>query len=249
MITTLKLLQKAIGLLTIHPLKTVTVIAPALVLMALVGFTAAVVAPGFLTSSPQGTGLAGPSFVVLTAFVLSYAIMAILWHRHTLHDMGEQQPMTFKLVAGYMWRVLALTAIQIAVNLALIIPIILYIRSSDADTAAPALMSILLSTFATQLVLLWLSLRLSLILPAAALGKPISMIKSWRYTENVSRPLWGVAAAIALANTVVTSFIALIDLDSASHRLAIEMTAYIIQGLLIFSVLTTLYSLQTRKAA
>ncbi|MEH6644102.1 hypothetical protein [Sulfitobacter sp.] len=249
MITTLNLLQKAIGLLTQHPVKTVTVIAPALILMAVVGFTAAIVAPGFLTSGPQDTGLAGPSLVVLAAFVLSYAMMAILWHRYTLHDMGEQQPMTFKLVIGYMWRVLALTAIQISVNFALIIPLILYIRSSDTNDAAPALASILLSTFVTQLVLLWLSLRLSLILPAAALGKPISMVESWRYTDNVSRTLWGVAAAIALANTLVTSFIALIDLDSASYRLVIEMTAYIIQGLLIFSVLTTLYSLQTRKAA
>lgn len=249
MITTLNLLQRAVGLLTKHPLRTVTVLAPALVLMAIVGFAAAIIAPGFLTSGAQGTAAGGSSLVVLTAFVLSYAMMAILWHRHTLHDMGEQRPMTVRLVFGYIWRALALTAIQIAVNFALIIPLILSIRSNDADTAAPALVSILLSTFITQLFLLWLSLRLSLILPAAALGKPISMAKSWRYTVSVSRPLWGVAAVLALANTLATSFITLIDLDSSGHQLAIEMTIYIVQGLLIFSVLTTLYSLQARQKA
>lgn len=245
MITTFNLLQNAVGLLTRSPLKTVTVLAPALVLMAMVGVFATIAAPEFLTADTARSG--GASLAVLTAFVLSYAMMAILWHRHTLHDMGIQNPISLKLVMGYMWRVFALTAIQIAINLALIAPLIIHLRGSDTSTAAPALLSVLLSTFITQLVVLWLSLRLSLILPAAALGQPISMKMSWHYTEPLTRAIWGVAATLALANTLIGSLFALIDQSSPSRRLMIEMPVYVLQGLLIFSVLTTLYSLQASK--
>lgn len=254
MITTFHLLQNSVGLLTRKPLKTVTVLAPAFVLMAMVGVFATIAAPEFLSAGDARKGAStarsgGAYIAALAAFVLSYAMMAILWHRYTLHDMGTQKPISLKLVLGYVWRALALTAIQIFFYLALLIPLIIHLRSSNASAAAPALLSILLSTFVTQLVLLWLSLRLSLILPAAALGQSISMKMSWHYTEPVTRPIWGVAAILALANTLITSLFTLIGQSSPSQRLMIEMPVYVLQGLLIFSVLTTLYSLQARKRA
>lgn len=252
--TALSLLQQAVRLLTRKPLETLAVISPALVLMLGVGVLAAFAAPDLLSTGPSkdnlnsiGAGLT--TFGILIAFVVSYAVMAILWHRHTLDNTRARNPLTLPLLLGYLWRVLALSIIQLVVSLALVIPLVLFSRGSQGSTVDPSLMSMLLSTFLTQLVLLWLSLRLSLILPAAALGKPIAMLHSWHYTKPVSRSLWGVAAALGLANTLFAGLITLLDFASPGHRLAIELPIYIMEGLLIFSVLTTLYSMQARKTA
>jgi len=251
-ITAVKLLQQAVGLLIRSPLKTLTVVAPALVLMATVGAIAAAVAPGLLSGGPTAIDLSSTkagaqTLGLLMAYVVSYALMAILWHRHTLADTLTPKPMTLPLLFGYLWRVIALSLIQLAVSLALVVPLVLLSHSGNGSDAAPALISMYLSTFITQLVLLWLSLRLSLILPAAALGKPMRMALSWRYTQPIAAALWGVAAALALANTFFASLIAVLDLASPGHRLAIELPIFIVEGLLIFSVLTTLYSLQVQK--
>lgn len=254
MLTAANLLQQAVGLLTHSPLKTLTVVAPALVLMAGVGVFAAVAAPELLITGPSQAHIADLSsgvmtMTVLAAFMVSYAMMAVLWHRHTLAETRNAQPLSARLLLGYLWRVLALAMVQLVVSLALVIPLVLFSRGADGGSGTPALASVLLSTFITQLVLLWLSLRLSLILPAAALGKPIRMTLSWRYTQPIARSLWGVAAALALTNTALTGLVTLLDFASPGHRLAIELPIYVLEGLLIFSVLTTLYSLQTQKAA
>jgi hypothetical protein len=252
LITARSLLRHAIGLLTQDPLKTLTVVAPALGLMAGIGVIAALAAPDVLRIGPGNPnaaqlGLGVLPLILLGAFVLSYALMAILWHRHTLGDQRKHRPMSLSLVAGYLWRVIALAAVQLAVSLALVIPLVLSNQTGGASGASPALASILLTTFVTQLVLVWLSLRLSLILPAAAVGRPLRMAHSWRYTQALARPLWGVAAALAVMNTAFTGILTLFELTAPAHVVALELPVYILEGLLIFSVLTTLYAHQIQK--
>lgn len=228
-------------------MKTVIVVAPALVLMCGVGIITAMFAPELLALDPSQPDLDSVksvklAVVLLCTFVLSYALMAILWHRHTLRETRKPAPMGLSLICGYLWRVLALALIQLIAGLALVIPLIAASLGGAAQSGPPALPSMLLTTFVTQLLLLWLSLRLSLILPAAALGRPITMRQSWRYTLSLSRPLWGVAAVLALINTALAAFVALFDLSQPVHALLVELPIYIIEGLLIFSVLTTLYA-------
>jgi len=112
----------------------------------------------------------------------------------------------------------------------------------------PAMLSVLMTTFLTQLMLLWLSLRLSLILPAAALGHPITMAHSWRRTAPVSRSLWGVAAVLAVVNTVTATGFGALALARPTLVLMLEMPVHLIEGLLIFSVLTVLYARQFAPA-
>jgi hypothetical protein len=245
-------LRQAIALLTNDPWKTLTVVAPSLVLMAVIGVIAALTAPGVLSvrlGNPDLGRISASALPagLLVAFVLSYALMAILWHRHTLQDSRAARPLSVSLCAGYLMRVLALGAIQLVVSLALVIPLVLSARSGAGDGMPPALPSMILTTFLTQLVLLWLSLRLSLILPAAALGRPLRMAHSWRHTASLARPLWGVAAALALVNTVFTGVLAMLDMTSPFHIVALELPVYILEGLLIFSVLTTLYAVLVQK--
>jgi hypothetical protein len=251
--TAVSLMQQAVNLLTRAPLKTLKVVAPALVMMAGVGTFASLTAPDLLSSGPSKADLTGfgtsiTTIGILTAFVLSYAMLAILWHRHTLCDAHTAKPITLPLLLKYLWHVLALALIQLGVSLALVIPLMIVSHNGSIGAAAPSLVSVMLSTFIMQLVLLWLSLRLSLILPAAALGKPIRMLHSWQYTRPVARSLWGVAAALALANSLFAGLITLLDFASPGHRLAIELPIYVLEGLLIFSVLTALYAMQTKKS-
>ena len=249
--TALKLLHHAIGLLTRRPFETARVVAPAVVLMGGVGVITALVAPEMLLVNMSNPVIERASIsllpvILLTAFVLSYALMAILWHRHTLSAGLAPEPMTARLLCGYVWCVVILALIQLGVSLILVTPLLLAEQSGGGN--APSTYSILLTTLVTQLVLLWLSLRLSLILPAAALGRPISLGHSWKRTLGLSRPLWGVAALLALINTALAALVALFGPLSPGHALALELPVYVIEGLLIFSVLTTLYAQLIQKS-
>ncbi len=247
--TATTLMTRAVHLLVEKPLKTLGVVAPALVLMTGVGLITLMAAPELLMldhvapdlSQIRGGGLA---LMLLTGFILSYALMAILWHRYTLRDARGPAPLGPLLIFGYVWRVLALAVIQLAASLLLVVPLILASQSSTSASDGPGLFSVMLSTFVTQMILLWLSLRLSLILPAAAIGRPIAMRTSWRHTRPVSGALWGVAVALAAFNTLLTGVTTLLNLDSPAQMLALELPFYVVEGLLIFSVLTTLYAQQ-----
>lgn len=243
--TALSLLRHAIGLLIGQPLKTLTVIGPALVLMIGLSVMISMTGPDLLTTPDEGTSDAIlPNWLGLVALAFSYSLMAILWHRHTLSSLHALAPFSAPLVLSYLWRVVLLTTVQITVGLVLTIPLILSSQNGDAGNAGPALLSIILTTFVTQLILVWLSLRLSLILPAAAIGHPIRMTESWQYTLTLARPLWGIAALLAVFNTALMEVVSRFDLTKPHHTLIIELPVYIFEGLLIFSILTTLYARQ-----
>lgn len=247
MLSAFTLLHHAIDLLTRRPFQTVKVVAPGLILMLGVTVLTATLAPELLTPTATGpqigfwTGGALPA-ALIAAFVLSYALMAVLWHRHTLSSTRVLRPLGPMLILQYLWRVGLLTVIQLTASLILVLPLTLSAQASAPDTGGPAIPSILLTTFITQLVLVWLSLRLSLILPAAALGRPISLMRSWTLTKRMSRALWGVAFLLALINTVLTATINLLAPPTLERMLALELPIYVAEGLLIFSVLTALYA-------
>ncbi|WP_298857548.1 hypothetical protein [uncultured Sulfitobacter sp.] len=245
--TALSLLRHALELLTHHPLKTLRVISPAVALMIGVSIIAV------LTTPEISLGVAGDdapmsvptNWLLLAGMTFSYAMMAILWHRHTLGGAGISHPISIPLILSYLLRVAQLTLIQLSVSLALIIPLIISSQNSASD--GPAFHSVMLTTFATQLLLVWLSLRLSLILPAAAIGQPIKLMMSWKHTQLLNHPLWRIAALLALINTGLTGLAGLFDLKATYHLMVFELPIYIFEGLLIFSILTTLYKLQVQK--
>ncbi|QUJ75124.1 hypothetical protein KDD17_08775 [Sulfitobacter albidus] len=250
MSSALKLIRHALGLLTQHPLQTVRVVAPGLLLMVGVAILALVFAPGLLTldaDNPDVSALPGGALVLIAAFVLSYALMAVLWHRHTLRANRAPKPMSTMLIAGYLWRVSLLAVVQLLTSLALVLPLSVAAASNAGGAAPPTLPSILITTFVLQLVVLWVSLRLSLILPAAALGYPIRMVQSWYLTARLTRTLWGVSAVLALINTLATASLNSFWAPTAGRTLVVGLPIYILEGLLIFSILTTLYAQLIQK--
>ncbi|MEQ6248437.1 hypothetical protein ABMC89_06055 [Sulfitobacter sp. HNIBRBA3233] len=248
----MKLMRHAIALLTHNPFQTIRVVAPGLALMIGVIAITVVFAPDLLTYSTANPKVdtlrwSGLPLVLVASFILSYALMAVLWHRYTLSASRKPHPLGPMLILGYLWRVTLLAAIQLGASLALILPLTFAQQNGGGVIGGPALPSILLTTFLTQLILLWFSLRLSLILPAAALGRPITLLQSWRLTQTMTRALWGVSTLLALLNTVLTATINSLAPPTAGRTLVIELPIYVLEGLLIFSVLTTLYAQLIQK--
>lgn len=250
--TAVIVLRHAIGLLTRQPLKTLGVVAPALVLMAGVTGVAAIALPELLTINPSdpdwaGLGSGRLASVLIATFIVGYALMAILWHRHTLGSARAPLPLNPALVWSYLWRILTLGAIQLILSVAFSIPLLISGQNADLGADGPSVVSILLTALLSQFVVMWLLLRLSLILPAAAVGRPIKMALSWRYTRPLSRPMWGIAGFLAVIGTAITFFFAMVGNVNPNYMLALALPLHIIEGLLIFSVLTTLYARQIQK--
>jgi len=218
------------------------VIAPALAVLIAAGLVALVAAPSLLVirTAPADANW-GLTILLTVAFVGGYGLMAMLWHRHALAT-PQARPFSLRLFVGYMWRVVLLGVIQLGFSIAIVIPLLLSALIGQNGGPAPHALSELIATFLTHLLLIWVSLRLSVILPAAALGAPLAISESWAKTSAISRPLWGVAVIFAAVNTALTVVIALINARTPLTALLVELPIYIVQGMLIFGVLTTLYA-------
>lgn len=247
--TAIGLLRYALGLLIRHPWKTVRVVGPALALMVALSLVALLTTPEILPSgSGDGTSLAVPTnWLLLVGLTVSYALMAILWHRHTLTGKHARSAMTVSLVLSYLLRVAQLSLIQLTVSLVLIVPLLMSGQTVGGGTGGPSFHSVILTTFVTQLLIVWLSLRLSLILPAAAIGQPINLGLSWGCTKPLNHSLWQIAAVLAVFNTALTGTVSYFALTDRFSLFMIELPVYVFEGLLIFSILTTLYKRQVQK--
>ncbi|KIN73097.1 hypothetical protein [Sulfitobacter guttiformis] len=250
MLTTLSLLRHTFRLLLKEPLKTLQVVGPALLVLIVISIIASVTSPEIAIGSFEGSRMnAVPlNWIFLTAVVLGYSMMAIAWHRHTLRNTETPRPLTVPLVLGYLWRIVILTTVQITIYVVLMTPLMVSNHSASALNAEPGYISVLMTGFVAELSLIWLSLRLSLILPAAAVGHPMCLTDSWRFTAPVSSQLMGVAAILALVSGVQTAASAHFDLTQPRHLLLLDLPSFVIEGLLIFSLLTILYAALVHKA-
>ncbi|WP_162798479.1 hypothetical protein [Sulfitobacter sp. SK012] len=247
--TAAAIIRHALRMLFKNPVKTLRVIAPALLLLICVGLVTYFKAPYLLTTGAarnDPTLWPADANVILSVsltffFVVGYALMAILWHRYALAE-TEPRPLSFGLLLGYLWRVVLLGIIQLAFSVAIMIPLLISAAFTPSQGIEPNTIAILVTTFLAQIVMIWLSLRLSLVLPAAALGRPLPIVDSWRETGPLMRPLWGVAGLLAAFNTLIAKAVELTSTGNALAALTMEMPIYLIQGLLIFGVLTTLYA-------
>lgn len=241
-------MRQAIGMLTAAPLTALRVIAPALAILILVSLFTLITAPYLIKMS---AGALGPqswpdsaSFTlaipIMVMFLLGYGGMAILWHRHTLSP-AHPKPLGAGLIAGYILRVLILGAIQLAFLILLVSPLLMSAVFSETPGPAPSSIAKLMANFLTGMVLIWVSLRLSMVLPAAALGEKMGFVQSWRNTGALSSSLWGVAAMLTVINISVSLLADVIDAQTAIGAVMLLLPIYLVQGLLIFSVLTVIY--------
>lgn len=246
----LAILAHALRMLVHEPATTLRVITPALLIVLASVIAAAVFAPDALAAfqaTPDTFVAPAASSMFLLLFLsivglVGYALMAILWHRHVLLNAAEAdsalRPGT-DVILGYLWRAIILALVQFLVAIPVGIAIAVLGGVGAALSGGVGLffvVGILAGVF-----FVWVALRLSVVLPAAALGKSMRIGESWAVTAPIANTLWGVALLLALLNVAISLITVAILPDGFAIAMIVQTMIYIIEGLVFISVLTTLY--------
>jgi len=176
-----------------------------------------------------GSGSAFWILLFIAAYVSVYTWVIVGWHRFVL--LGE-------VPNGWLpnWRGrqnLDYFIKGILIGLILLIPVMVF-GFVIAFIGTTALQSVLVAT------LFWfLFMRLSLVLPAAALGVPMKISETWAVTKNASMTILGLAVILMGLNIVMGLFEKILAGHGIIMLVALFLNAVI--GLLIASILTTLY--------
>ncbi|MFK7838053.1 MAG: hypothetical protein AB8B60_17725 [Sulfitobacter sp.] len=248
--TALAILAHALRMLVFEVSTTLRVLMPALALVMGCSLGIALLAPdtvAMMNTPPEEIVAPAPgsllAFVVLGAVgLLGYALMAVLWHRHVLLNGAERTEALRpggSVFFGYLWRAIVVGFVQLLAS----IPVVLAMgvlgavfiggAASGVATAAIGLVG--------GLVFVWLALRFSVVLPAAALGHIIPVRESWQLTSVVSTELWGVALLLTGLNMFIYALSEALLPAAGGVALLAQTAIFIVEGLVFVSVLTTLY--------
>ncbi|UOA14292.1 MULTISPECIES: hypothetical protein [Sulfitobacter] len=247
MIQATALFTHALNMLFHAPATTLRVILPAVFWVMGAAAVAGVLAGDALGAMDQVIDRAAPpptdQLLILIACglagILGYALMAVLWHRHVLLDRdatGTEVRPGARLFWSYVWRAIVLGFVQFLAAIPIGIAMLLVGGLTGSSPAA-----LLLIGLVAGVAFLWLALRLSLVLPAAAMGHVMAVSESWRATEPLSRTLWALAVLLAVVNTLLGVIAGMLLPADPGLRLMLDSVLYLIEGLVFVSMLTTLY--------
>lgn len=257
MLSVSSVLRHAIGMIFRDLPATLRVLAPSLVIVGGLVIGALALLPNeirrWLTDdgdvsniSPQLAGNA-VVLVLLLAFgsVIAFSLMAVLWHRYVLADddmrAGGLMPAP-GVVGGYIGRSILLGLILML----LMLPILFVVGIAGAATGGN-LIAIGLVGIAAAAVLAWVSLRLSLVLPATALERPIGFGASWRESGRASGTIFWLAVVLALLNQGLEWLTQPFSSLPLPLLVLLQVVLTVITTLISVSVLTTLYGVLIEK--
>lgn len=246
--TALALLAHALRMLIFEVGTTLRVLSPAILLVLGCSLAIGLLAPDALEvfdAAPGDTLALTPSgALVFTVFgvvgLIGYALMAILWHRHVLLNGadGGLRPGA-SLIFSYFWRAVVVGCVQLlaAIPVTLVIGIL---GAAFMQTSGGGAVTSLL-TLGGSVIFIWIALRLSVVLPAAALGHRMAVRESWTVTQPLSGPLWGLAVLLTGVNMLISLLTLGIVPTQDALALVLGTVIFILEGLVFISVLTTLY--------
>jgi hypothetical protein len=247
--TALAFLAHALRMLIFETGTTVRVVMPAMIMIMGSAVMAIVLAPDAIAafqSAPEQMAAAAPAGIIwLLVFgiigLLGYALMAILWHRHVLLN-GAEDPAALmpggSVFMHYVGRAVTVVCVQVLAG----IPITLGMGLLSL-VLVPLLGGLALFVIGVLggLVFLWVALRISLVLPSAALAKPMTVRESWEATVSMSSTIWSISLLLAGLNMGLMMLTSALAPDQGGLALIVQTVFYIIEGLVFVSVLTTLY--------
>lgn len=194
-----------------------------------------------LLISGQTNWLAFAGFLVLSVFIGVW--LAVGWHRFVL--IGERQTligprMNVVYVAAYFWCVITVVVvillISIPLGLALFLPAFLgAMAGPSAVLIATTLASVLFAIIASAVIL-----RISLILPSAAIGEPMTIGEAWDHSSDRGWSIWQIASVVTLAQFISQLPATYLELSVIMSALTLLLGA--IYTFLNLSILTTLYA-------
>ena len=194
---------------------------------------------GAMTRLPEGSGLAGPLFLVVVLSLLIGMWSVVAWHRFVLLEempQGWVPPVQGDRVLAYFGRSVQIALVLICLMLPLVlVGMLLATMLSGAGPTLLALLDLPLSIIVTYFVL-----RLSVLLPAAALGASMGLREAWNTTSGAFGDLMGLSA-ILVALQYAAQFI--IDSSAGSPVLAaaVSLLLSVALALINISLLTTLF--------
>jgi hypothetical protein len=248
--TALAILAHALRMLMFQTSTTLRVLMPAMLLVLGSSIAITVFAPDMLAllqQPPAQMTTASPrsalAFVVIGVVgLMGYALMAIMWHRHVLLNGPERDARRTPspgIFLAYLGRAIAVGCLQFIAAL----PVYLLmggLLASVSPDATNSMMETVLSLLVSWL-LIWIALRFSVVLPAAALGRRMTVNQSWTLTKPVARELWGVALLLMGLNLLIYEVAHIALPDTGALTLVLNTALFILEGLVFASVLTTLY--------
>jgi hypothetical protein len=247
--TALAIIAHALRMLIFQTSTTVRVLMPALVIILGSASIAAMIAPDAIAAlqAPSDDMVVPDASTLLLlaglsiAGLLGYALMAILWHRHVLLN-GAEDPSALMpgrpIFFAYVGRAIMVGLMQLLASL----PIALAMALAGS-ILVPTLggLALLLIGVIGGLAFVWIALRISVVLPAAAVGNAMSLRDSWHATAPLNSVIWGIAALLACLNAGLAGLTNILFPDLGSIALILQTVIYLVEGLVFISVLTTLY--------
>ncbi len=178
------------------------------------------------------------AIIAIILFVIIFAMTAVAWHRFVLlNERPESVIPKFPegTLKAYIWRSvrLGIVLILLAIPFGLIFGVIATLLTLVGGWLGALIGLVLISaTFS------FISLRLSIVLPAKALGIEMGLGEAWEKTKQVAAPIFFVALIIMGATLVATAIVD--QLPAAISWLPLFLIDWI-SLMFGISILTTLY--------
>ncbi|MEM1129096.1 MAG: hypothetical protein AAGH83_01100 [Pseudomonadota bacterium] len=197
------------------------------------------------------------AFLVLSVGCTVWSVTA--WHRFVLL---EDQPVSFHTpvplgrILGYFLRAvqlgLAVTAFALVFLALAVIPLSLGMAaaidgSSAAASSLPELVGVVLGVVLSVVAFVVLA-RLSPVLPAVAIGKPLGLFGAWRATARSNRAILWSFILVCLAMRIASLPGAVIVMLAPPNLAAMLSTPfYVISSFVLVSYITSLYGVFVEK--
>ena len=187
------------------------------------------------------------AFVQLLAAVgslIAGAWLAVVWHRFVLleeYPAGYVPDFNAGLVLAYVWRMILIAIAMLFVGLAGGVAVGVF-----AALAAPLAV---VGGAALVVLLLWVSIRLSVVLPSAAIGTKMGFGEAWSKTEETQWSLLGATVLVAIFSMLVfvpalllsLVFVGVDGTSVSPMQIVINVVFGWIATMLTVSLATTLY--------
>jgi hypothetical protein len=205
-------------------------------------FLTMVFSGGPTVMSDDVAALAGVGVKLVLVWIFGLFMMlsvVVNWHRFVLleaYPSGWLPPFHAALVLGYFGRIIMLVLIVTAA----MVPLAIVAALLDGGTGGPGVITGLVVTGA-GLFFGIAFYRVAAILPAGAIGRPITLGQAWQATQGSTTTIVMLVLVLFAVNLVLQMGVALLMLVFVPLGILAAMTTTVFLGLVSVSVLTTFY--------
>lgn len=249
----LAIIAHAIRMLIHEPGTTLRVILPGLAMVVFSTVAASVLVSDVIAAVASNNANAilqiPPSDVLLMLVLgltglLGYALMAIHWHRHVLLNGPERVSdlaPSWSVIAYYIWRAFTVALVQMLAAVPILTAITVLAGITGWQTTPGQSGPSVIFGILAGIAFVWVALRFSIALPAAAMGQRMGLLQSWMVSAPMSGAILSVAALLSLISVATSVIMSLLFPGSGPAGLLLETCVFLVEGIIFVSVLTTLY--------